>query len=42
MDGGGRRGGKGGFVSSQLQKAKAGEETGCWGESFTELNVWGD
>ena len=31
-----------GFVRSQLQKAKAGEETGCRGEGITELNVWAD
>lgn len=31
-----------GFVRSQLQKAEAGEETGCRGEGITELNVWAD
>lgn len=30
----------GGFV--KLQKAKAGEETGCHGERIMELNVWAD
>lgn len=39
-EGGRERGG--GFVRSQLQKAKAGEETGCRGERITELNVWAD
>lgn len=30
------------FERSQLQKAKAGEETGCRGERIMELNVWAD
>lgn len=37
---GGKEGG--GYVRSELQKADAGEETGCRGERITELNVWAD
>lgn len=40
---GSRQAGRGrGFVRSKLQKANAGEETGCRGGRITELNVWAD
>lgn len=41
-EGSGEKEGERGFVSSELQKAKAGEETGCRGERIKKLNVWAD